>query len=468
MSDKQNQASDNIVIDRHRLDALMKREEARFVADHPRSLALFERAKHSLHGGVPMVWMRRWAGGFPVFIEEASGARFTDVDGKGYVDFCLGDTGAMTGHAPAAATEVIARQAGRGITAMLPTEDAVWVGEELTRRFGLPYWQFSLSATDANRSAIRLARFLTGRPKILVFNWCYHGTVDDTLVTLQDGVTVPRPGNIGAPVDPSVTTVVVEFNDVSALETALASGEVACVLAEPAMTNIGIIHPQPDFHHQLRELTRKYDTLLIIDETHTISAGYGGYTRAYGLEPDMLTIGKPIASGVPSATFGMSEEVAGRVSARLDLQTCDTSGLGGTLAGNALSLAAMRVTLEQVLTADAFEGMIQLGEQFAAGVEGVIARYRLPWHATRLGCRVEYLFQPDRPIHGSQAASLWDHDLDAFMHLYLLNRGILMTPFHNMALISPATTEEDVELHTVIFDQAVCELLELDAEDVQL
>jgi glutamate-1-semialdehyde 2,1-aminomutase len=447
-------------IDRDRLTDLMGEEERRFAADHPRSLELFERAKRSLVSGVPMNWMTRWAGGFPVFVTSAHGARFDDVDGREYVDLCLGDTGAMAGHAAPAAVEAIARQAADGITFMLPTEDATWVGEELARRFGLPAWQFALTATDANRFVIRLARALTGRPKILVFNWCYHGTVDESFIALHaDGTSGPREGSIGPPVDPSVTTKVVEFNDLDALERALAPGDVACVLAEPALTNIGIVLPDPRYHDALREVTRRTGTLLVIDETHTICAGPGGYTRAFGLDPDILTLGKAIASGIPAAVYGFTAEVAERLAPMTSEHDADTGGIGGTLAGNALSMAAIRATLGRVLTDDAFERMIALGERFTAGVEDVIARRSLPWHITRIGCRAEYLFSPDRPRTGSEAAANADPDMDAFMHLFALNRGILLTPFHNMALMSPATGEADVDLHTRVFGEAADRLL---------
>ncbi|MEP7177142.1 MAG: transaminase, partial [Gemmatimonadales bacterium] len=302
-----------MTLDRARLAALLGEEERRFRDAHPRSRALYERATRSLLGGVPMHWMVRWAGGFPLFVAEGEGAHLTDVDGHRYLDLCLGDTGAMTGHAPAPIVEAVRVQAGRGFTFMLPTEDAVWVGEELARRFGLPFWQFAITATDANRAAIRLAREITGRPKILVFNWCYHGTVDETFVTLREGRLVAREGNVGPPVDPALTTRVVEFNDLPALEAALAHGDVACVLAEPALTNIGIVHPEPGFHAALRDATRRAGTLLVIDETHTICAGPGGYTRVHGLEPDMLTLGKPVAGGVPGAVYGFSESVAERI-----------------------------------------------------------------------------------------------------------------------------------------------------------
>jgi glutamate-1-semialdehyde 2,1-aminomutase len=446
-------------IDRTRLQRLMAREEEDFARARPRSRALFERAKGSLVGGVPMSWMNAWPGGFPIFCREAAGARLVDVDGHGYVDLCLGDTGAMTGHGPAAAVEAIAAQSKRGITTMLPTEDAVFVGEEMRRRFGLPLWQFTLTATDANRFVLRIAREITKRPKVLVFNYCYHGSVDETFVSLEAGQARPRPGNVGPPVDPRLTTKVVEFNDLASLEAALAPGDVACVLAEPALTNVGIVLPDPGFHAALRDLTRRTGTLLVIDETHCLCAGPGGYTRAHGLEPDILTLGKPLGSGVPSGAFGLSAEVAARMVQSDEADYVDTGGIGGTLAGNALSLAAMRATLESVLTDAAFARMIPLAERFTAGVQSVIARRELPWHITRLGCRAEYLFQPARPRNGGEAAARKDVELDAFMHLFALNRGILLTPFHNMALMSPATTDADVDRHTVVFGEAAEALL---------
>ena len=406
-----------------------------------------------------MPWMIRWAGGFPVFAAEAHGARFRDVDGLEYVDFCLGDTAAMTGHSPAPTVRAVAEQAARGITLMLPSEDALWVGEELARRFGLPSWQFALTATDANRFAIRLARELTGRPKILVFNWCYHGTVDETFAALDGASVVSREGNVGPPVALDETTRVVEWNDVEALERELGFGDVACVLAEPALTNIGIVHPEPGFHDALRAATRKTGTLLIIDETHTLCAGPGGYTAAYGLDPDLLTVGKAIAAGIPAAAYGFSREVADRLEELLPRdERADVGGIGGTVAANVLSFAAMRATLGEVLTDDAFERMIALGARFEAGVAGAIERHGLPWHVTRLGCRVEYLFRAERPRNGSEAAAGGNAKLDRLIHLYALNRGILLTPFHNMALMSPATTEADVDLHAFVFDSAAQEL----------
>jgi glutamate-1-semialdehyde 2,1-aminomutase len=446
-------------LDRNRLKSLMEREQKRYVDERPKSKAVFERSQKSMLSGVPMNWMVKWAGAFPPVVREAQGAHFHDLDGHRYIDFCLGDTGAMTGHSPFATIKAVEEQAKRGITLMLPSEDAVFVAEDLQQRFGLKYWQFALTATDANRFSIRLARQITGRPKILVFNWCYHGTVDESFITLHaDGTSGPRRGNIGPPVDPSVTTRVVEFNDVPGLEQALSHGDVACVLAEPVLTNVGIVHPAAGFHQALRELTRKHGALLILDETHTICAGPGGYTRAEKLDPDFLVFGKAIGGGVPAAVYGFTQQVADTIAKAQSLEDCDTGGIGGTLAGNALSLAAMRATLTKVLTKEAFDRMIPMAESWTAGVQKVINDSALPWHVTRLGCRAEYLFGPNEPRNGTEAHDAMDFELERFMHIYAMNRGILLTPFHNMALMSPATDPEDVQYHSRVFREAVREL----------
>jgi glutamate-1-semialdehyde 2,1-aminomutase len=440
------------------LAELHAREEARFAETHPRSRALAEQARATMFEGVPMPWMQKWPGGFPVFVRDAKGAHFADVDGIEYVDFCLGDTGAMTGHAPEPTLRAITEQAARGITSMLPSEDALEVSAELARRFGVPSWQFALSATDANRFSIRLARHVTGRPKVLVFNWCYHGTVDESFATLDDGAVVARDGNLGPPVALAETTRVVEFNDVDGLERELGHGDVALVLTEPALTNVGIVHAEPGFHDALRELTRAHGSLLAIDETHTICCGPGGFTAEHGLEPDIVTIGKPIAGGIPAAAYGFSAELAERLTGTIELEDVDVGGIGGTLAANALSFAAMRATFAEVLTEEAFERMIALAMRWTDGVEAAIADGRLPWHVTRLGCRAEYLFGPDRPRNGSEAHAAGNFPLERYLHLFALNRGILLTPFHNMALMSPATTEADVDRHTAVFREAVLEL----------
>jgi glutamate-1-semialdehyde 2,1-aminomutase len=447
------------IIDRDRLAGLMAREEELFIRRHPRSRALFEKARAHLLDGVPMNWMTRWSSPFPPFVSEAHGARFTCVDGHEYIDFCLGDTGAMTGHSPAAAVDAIRAQAGRGITTMLPTEDAIWVAGELSRRFGLQYWQLALTATDANRFAVRLARHVTRRPKILVYNYCYHGSVDETIITINDGVPGPKPGNAGPPVDPTVTTKVIEWNDLGALEEALAPGDVACVLAEPALTNIGIILPDEGYHEALRRLTRDTGTLLVIDETHTICAGPGGCTGAWGLDPDMVTLGKPIGSGVPCAVYGFGQALADLIHDRWDYHAADECGIGGTLAGNALSVAAMRATLGEVLTETTYAHTIPLAGRWADGVHDVIEELGLPWVVTRLGCRAEFWPQPTPPKNGGEAAAAEDEQLDRYLHLFMLNRGILMTPFHNMALMAPQATADDVDRHTAVFREAAVSLL---------
>jgi glutamate-1-semialdehyde 2,1-aminomutase len=443
---------------RDRLAGLLAREEATFAARTPRSRALFERARGDLLAGVPMSWMSLWAGPHPIYLDRAEGAELTDVDGNSYADLCLGDTGAMAGHAPAAVTEAVRRRYAAGATTMLPTADAAWVAEELSRRFGPRRWQFTLSATDANRFAIRIARHLTGRPKVLVFNYCYHGTVDESFATLADGAVAAREGNVGAPVPLAETTRVVEFNDVAGLERELAAGDVACVLAEPALTNIGIVLPEEGFHAALRELTRAAGTLLIIDETHTLSAGPGGCTRRWALEPDMVTLGKAIGGGVPIGAFGMAPELGERILGAGNADLEDTGGVGGTLAGNALSLAATRATLSEVLDDSAWERTEPLASRFAAGVTAAVERHGAPWHVVQLGCRAEYRFSPQPPRDGGEAAALGDRELERFLHLHALNRGVLITPFHNMALFCPATRPEQVDRHAEVFEAALAEL----------
>jgi glutamate-1-semialdehyde 2,1-aminomutase len=451
---------DRRTIDRSRVRDLILREQETFRKDHARSGELAEAARSSLLYGVPMNWMIRWPGDWPVFVARAAGAHVTDVDGKDYVDFSLGDTGAMAGHGPPATLEAVARQGALGITMMLPTEDAAWVGQEMTRRFGVPYWQFCLTATDANRFAVRWAREVTGRSRVLVHNRNYHGSVDETLAELdEDGAMVLREGVIGQPLPLEETTRVAEFNDLEGLEKELGSGDVACALFEPALTNIGIVLPDDGYHEGVRELCTRYGVLLVIDETHTICAGPGGCTKAWGLRPDIVTIGKTLGGGIPSAAFGVTEAVSKMIEDHTDVTNADVGGTGGTLAGNALSMAAMRATLGEVLTDEAFERMIGLGERFEEGVQGVIDRNELPWHVTRLGCRVEYLFRPDVARTGAQAAAGQDHELDALIHLYMLNRGILMTPFHNMSLMCPATSPADVDRHTDVLDEAAKELM---------
>ena len=447
------------MIDRKLLAALRTIEDARFLEQHPVSGKMFAEAKGVMPGGVPMSWMAKWPGAYPVFVKDAKGAHFSDVDGNTYIDFCLGDTGSMTGHSPDATVAAIREQAGRGITAMLPTADAAIVSSELSRRFGLPLWQFTVSATDANRHVLRYCRLITGKSKTIVIDRCYHGSVDETFATLNDaGNTVAREGNLGAPVALDQTTRVVEFNDLVGMEAALTKGDVAAILMEPAMTNVGIVLPQEGYLYTVEKLAKKYGALLIIDETHTISVGAGGMTADLGLKPDFLTIGKAIGGGIPTGTFGMTHEVAASIAAKVELEIIDTGGIGGTLAGNALSLASMRATLTEVLTEENFARMIELGTRWSDGVDAAIKEFNLPWTCNRLGARGEYLFAKSAPLTGREASDAGDFELEQYIHLRMLNDGFLITPFHNMALMSPATNAADVDAHTFAFRTMCAEL----------
>jgi glutamate-1-semialdehyde 2,1-aminomutase len=449
------------MIDRRHLAQLHANEQALFLERNPKSKAAYE-AADNLFGRVPMTWMNKKAGGFPLYFDRATGNRIWDIDGHEYIDFALGDTGAMAGHSNPKVVDAIIKRVKEvgGMTTMLPTEDAQWVAKNLTERFGMAKWSFSLTATDANRWAIRLVRAITGKPKILFNAYCYHGSVDEALIVVgPDGEGMSRPGNVGSPVDVTETSRVAEFNDLEGLERQLSRGDVAAVLMEPALTNIGIVLPEPGYLEGVRALTKKYDALLIIDETHTFSAGWGGMTMRDNLEPDVFVIGKAIAGGIPTGTYGLSEEFAKRVLERTDLDLVDMGGVGGTLAGNPLSVAAMRATLEEVLTKEAFVEMIDLATYFTAGVNELFEKYDLPWAINQLGTRAEYRFAKPYPITGTAAFESADAELEDFLHLYLANRGILLTPFHNMALMCPTTTKSDVDAHQRVFEEAIRELI---------
>ena len=443
-------------VDRKRLSSLMRAEIARFEQERPRSRELFDKATHRMPDGVPMLWMAKWPGPWPVYVDHAQGAHFTCVDGIDHVDLCLGDTGAMVGHSPKPTVDALSAQLAKGITTMLPTEDAEIAAGMLAERFGVPMWQFTLTATDANRAMIRYSRAVTGKKKVLVMDYCYHGSVDETFATLDDnGAVVERRGNIGAPVPPSETTVVVPFNDVPALEAAFATGEIACVLVEPAMTNIGIVLPEPGWHDALRELATLHGAVLIIDETHTLCAGPGGMTQRDGLRPDAVVVGKTIAGGIPAGAYGMTQELGDKVRSSLHLEDIDVGGVGGTLAGNALSLVGIRATLGEVLTPESYPAMIDQATRWTQGVSQALEEWNVPWQVTQLGTRAEYSFLPHAPHDGGEAAHADDFELQQYLHLHALNRGILMTPFHNMALMSPATSSQDVDAHTAHFREAV-------------
>lgn len=448
-------------IDRTKLTDRLAAERTTFAEARPASRAAADEAATHLIAGVPMTWMAKWAGGFPMFLQEARGSRVTDLDGHTYIDFALGDTGAMAGHSPAPTIAAVQRQVAEvgGITAMLPTRDAAWVAGELTRRFGVPHWSFALSATDANRWALRLARLVTGRPMVACFAYSYHGTVDETFaVRAADGSTVARAGNVGPAVPPAQTTRALEWNDLATVEAALAPGDVAVLITEPAMTNIGIVLPEPGFLDGLREICDRTGTLLLIDETHTLSAGPGGCTQAWGLRPDIVTLGKSFAGGIPIGAYGLSAEVAHRLHDAVvggDADLVDVGGVGGTLAGNALSLAAARATLGEVLTDEAFVEMIDLATAFTEGVQSTLDRHDLPWSVIQLGARAEYRFARPAPRSGTESAAAGDDEVEEYLHVALANRGILITPFHNMALMAPSTTSADVDAHTAAFAEVV-------------
>jgi glutamate-1-semialdehyde 2,1-aminomutase len=447
-------------IDESAVDRLIDREQARFREIHPKSAQAWERGRaHFLYGG-PSHWMRRWAGGFPVYVASATGAHLVDIDGRAYVDFCLGDTGGMCGHGPEPVTAAAARQLANGASTMLPTEDSLWVGEELARRFALPYWTLTTSATDANRAAIRMARIITGRPKVLVFSGCYHGGVEEAHVELVDGEMRLR--NMIHPngIDHARIARVVQFNDIDAVKAALAYGDVACVLTEPVMTNFGMIPPLPGFHEALRAATRDAGVLLIVDETHTISCGTGGYSGDQGLQPDMITLGKAIAGGVPCGALGASREVAERMWGAVPMLNPKARqsahlGMGGTLAGNALTVAAMRAVLAEVLTAEAYAGMIARAGRLAEDARHVIAKSGLSWHVTQVGARCEIMFSPAPPRSGAESAAMRRGSLETWLHAFYLNEGVLVTPFHTMFLMCPATTDPDVARHAEVFDRFV-------------
>ncbi len=442
-------------IGQDRIEELRESEAEVFRRARPKTAASLGNGIAGFLDGVPMHWMKDWPTPVPILVGQARGATITDIDGNRLDDFCLGDTGSMFGHSPPPVARAIRRQAGRGLTYMLPSEDALAIGPLLQEKFGLPFWQIATTATDANRFALRIARAVTGREKILVFNGCYHGSVDETMVRLSNGKPINRPGLAGEFRDLTRTTKIVEFNDIPALEAALADGDVACVITEPVLTNSCMVLPDPGFHDALRRLTRATGTLLLIDETHTISTGPGGYTRAFGLEPDLFVLGKPVAGGVPASIWGMSEDVASRYADYRRTHEPGYSGMGTTLSGNPLQFAAMRATLEEVMTAENYAHMEHLARRLDAGLTAVIDRYRLPWHVARVGARVEFICAPGPLKNGGEAEAAHAPELEAALHVAFVNRGVLIAPFHNMMLVSPATRPAQVNRLISAFSDVV-------------
>jgi glutamate-1-semialdehyde 2,1-aminomutase len=447
------------MIDRAAISALRDREVERFVVANPNSRAHAARSE-SWFQGVPFHWMLDWPSPFPIVAESAHGATLTSIDGQIFDDFCLGDTASMFGHSPPALAAALAAQAERGLSYMLPTGKAAEVGDMLAAMFGLPHWQVTTTASEANRAVIRWCRGLTGHDRILIFNGCYHGAVDDVFVDLRDGMAVTRPSLIGQVQDLRPTTTVIEFNDVAALEAALRGGDVACVLAEPVMTNIGMVRDAPGYLDTLRRLCSETGTLLVFDETHTISSGYGGHSKAHGPMPDIMVIGKSIGGGVPCAVYGFTAEVAARMEVLNRSRPPGHSGIGTTLSANALAISAMHAMLGQVITRDAYAHMLGMADRLVAGLNGLIERHALDWHVAHVGARVEFVCTATPPRNGSEARAAMDPELEAAIHLYLANRGILLAPFHNMMLLSPATEAAQVDRLLHALESCIGELLE--------
>ncbi|MDT8854216.1 aspartate aminotransferase family protein [Paracoccaceae bacterium Fryx2] len=447
-------------VQRERLDALAAREARRYAGTRPQTRVALAAGAGAWLGGVPMHWMKDWPMPFPMLVAQAKGARLTDIDGYGVDDFCLGDTGAMFGHSPPAVARAIRAQARRGLTTMLPDENALEAGRLLGKRFGPFQWQIATTATDANRFALRVARAVTGRPKVLVFNGCYHGTVDETMVMLQGGRTVGRPGLIGQVADLGLTAIAVEFNDLAGVEAALATGEVAAILTEPVMTNSCMVLPEAGFHDGLRTLSRHHGALLVLDETHTISSGLGGYAKVHSLTPDMLVVGKCVAGGVPAAVWGVNPDVAARLAAYDAGRPSGHSGMGTTLSGNPMQFACLRATLAEVMTEDAYAHMEKGALRLSAGLARTIDAHRAPWHVVRVGARVEFICAPGPLRNGAEAALAHQPELEAAIHVALLNRGCLIAPFHNMMLVSPVTKKRQIDRLIAAFDEILTDLFD--------
>ncbi|THD81590.1 aspartate aminotransferase family protein [Aliigemmobacter aestuarii] len=438
---------------RDRIKALAKREAKRFAATRPKTRAALEAGADAWLDGVPMHWMKDWPMPFPLLVTKAKGARLTDLDGYGIDDFCLGDTGSMFGHSPKPVAQAIRRQARRGLTYMLPTTAALRAGALLCERFGDFRWQIATTATDANRFALRVARAVTGKPKLLVFNGCYHGTVDDTMVELTNGRTAPRAGLVGQVADLTKTAVSVEFNDVEAVRAALETGEIAAILTEPVMTNSCMVLPQAGFHDALRQLSRRHGALLIIDETHTISSGLGGYSRVHSLSPDIFVVGKCVAGGMPTAVWGMTPDVAAAYARYNETRAPGHSGMGTTLSANPMQFACLEATLSEVMTKENYDHMEKGAERLSDGLHAAIERHGAPWHVVRVGARVEFICAPGPLKNGTEAAAAHAPEVEAAIHTALLNRGCLIAPFHNMMLVSPATRKRQIDGLIAAFDE---------------
>lgn len=441
-----------------RLATFAAREAAVYAKARPKAAKALQDGAGVFLGGVPMHWMADWPMPHLPLIAKAQGARIADIDGLTLDDFCLGDTGSMFGHSPPSVAKAIRAQARRGLTYMLPTEAALDAGRLLTDRFGPFRWQIATTATDANRFALRVARAITAKPKVLVFNGCYHGTVDDTFVALENGSTINAPGLLGQVADLTETAVCCEFNDLASVEAALAKGDVAAILTEPVMTNSCMVLPEAGFHDGLRQLSLRYGALLIIDETHTISSGLGGYTRVHSLRPDIFVVGKCVAGGMPTAVWGLTDETASRFEAANARREPGRTGMGTTLSANPMQFACLVATLSEVMTPDNYAHMDKLAERLSHGLARVIDKHKAPWHVVRVGARVEFICAPGPLKNGTQAGYAHQPQIEAAIHTGLINRGTLIAPFHNMMLVSPATKKAQVDRLIANFDTILTDL----------
>ncbi len=443
-------------IDKPTIKRLIAEEIATFRERNKTSGKLWGDAETSgFWRGVPMQWMMEWGLPHPIYVDQARGARLTDVDGNTYVDFCLGDTGAMFGHSPEPVVAAVESSMRRGITTMLPHAEAVEAAASLRERFGLPLWQTAMTATDANRFVIRISRALTGRPKVLVVRHCYHGSVEESMTKLVDGRPRPRARwDVNPGVDCEQTVRIVEFNDLDDVEREIAHEDVAVVMMEPVMTNCGMVMPAEGYLEHVQALCRKHGSYFLLDETHTFSTGWGGYTGAHGLDPDFIVVGKSVAGGIPVAVYGFTESISDAMNATFanKFQTSQM-GIGGTLTGNAFAMRAMQANLAEVATRTAFDNMISTCNRVADGLDAAIRQSELPWTVTRCGARCELQYIPEAPGNGTESHDALDWNLIEHSHLFLLNRGVMITPFHNMMLCSPETTRSDADRLVEVFGE---------------
>jgi glutamate-1-semialdehyde 2,1-aminomutase len=443
-------------LSRERLRAIRERELARFAELRPRGMQLLEQAKANMPNGVPMAWMATLYDHPPIVVERGSGARFEDVDGNTYLDFNLADTSMFTGHGAEPLARAARDRVAAGSQFLLPTEDADEVAAELGTRFGLPSWQFTLSATQANTEAIRVARAVTGRSRVLMFDGKYHGHADELIGELHGEQVVPE--GLGVPPEATRHVRMVQYNDLEAVERELERGVVACVLAEAAVTNTGVIQPAEGFHAGLRRLTTEAGALLVIDETHTLVAGPGGLTVRWGLQPDMLVVGKSISGGIPLGAYGMTAAIAEVLEHRPSASAGEEVATGGTLFGNALSLAAARAALKEVLIEDAYEHAAALGQRLADGIEASAAANGLEWRAHRLFNRSGYTHAPELPSNALEARSTFDLELYNAQRLYMANRGVWEAIYSAGPACGIQTTAADVDRYLTVLEDFLSEV----------